>query len=165
MKTTTEIVAIRKRAGWIASGNLALGALAMLQSLSEGSTAWALFIWLIALQGIAIGFLAGPGWSDHQLDRTPPHRRTSATAEFAWGLLTYWGPILATFMFGLIMATTLPDATRPQSSLDGNGTASLFQSWVMAFNAFGCTWLTVWLDSRKALSESATKQSETQDVG
>ncbi|MSR04519.1 MAG: hypothetical protein EXS04_02845 [Phycisphaerales bacterium] len=63
------------------------------------------------------------------------------------------------------MAKTLPDATRPQSSLDGNVGASLFQSWVMAFNAFGYTWLTVWLDSRKALSESATKQSETQDVG
>ena len=161
MKTTTEIVAVRKRAGWIASANLLLGVLAMLQSLSEGSTAWAMFIWLTALQGIAIGFLAGPGWSDHQLDRTPPHRRTSGAVGCAWGILTYWGPILATFMFGLIMAKTLPDAARPQSSLDGNGTACVFQAWVIAFNTFGCTWLTVWLDSRKALSESAPEKSVT----
>ncbi|MGI9243211.1 MAG: hypothetical protein ACR2RV_20605, partial [Verrucomicrobiales bacterium] len=126
---------------------------------------WALFIWLIALHGIAVGILAGPGWSDHKLDRTPPYRRTGGTAGCAWGLLTYWGPIFAAFMFGLIMAKTLPDAARPQSSLDGNGGACLFQSWVMAFNAFGCTWLVVWLDSRKALNESALQPSETQDVG
>ena len=119
MKTASDIAVVRKRAGWIASGNLALGALAMLQSLSEGSTAWALFIWLTALQGIAIGFLAGSGWSDHQLDRAPAHRKTNGTVGCAWGLLTYWAPILATFMFSLIMAKTLPDAARPQSSLDG----------------------------------------------
>lgn len=53
------------------------------------------------------------------------------------------------FIFGLIMAKTLPDAARPISSLEGNGAACLFQSWVVFFNAAGCTWLVVWLDARK----------------
>ena len=168
MKSHTEIASIRKRAAWISCINLALGATAMLISLQECSTAWALFIWLIAFQGIAIGFLAGPGYSDHLLDRTPSHRRVGSPAVgCVWGLLTYWGPIIATFIFGLIMAKTLPDAARPKSSLDGNGGTALFQSWVIAFNAFGCTWLTVWLDSRKcngnAMNDQCTEHNS--DVG
>jgi MFS family permease len=166
MKSSDEIISIRKRAAWVAFGNLTLGLLAMLQSLREGSTAWALFIWLIALQGVAIGLLSGPAWSDHLLDRTPPHRRGTAAAGCAWSVLTFWGPIVAAFLFGLIMAKTLPDAARPQSSLDGSGGTCLFQAWVIAFNAFGCTWLIVWLDSQNAIRQAALKPSnETPGVG
>lgn len=126
MITRTKIARIRTRAAGIASINLSLGVLAMLQSLREGSTGWTLFIWLVALQGVAIGFLTGRGWSDHLLDRTPPHRRVSAATGFAWSLLTYWGPIFTTFIFGLIMAQTQPDAGRPRSSLEGDGGICLF---------------------------------------
>ena len=141
---------MKKRAATIAFANLSLGLWAMLLSLGEGSTAWALFIWLAALQGVGLGLLAGPGCSDHFLNRTPPHRRIeNALVGFAWSVLSFWAPIFAMFIFGLIMAKTLPDAARPTSSLEGNGTACLFQSWVVLFNAVGCTWLVVWLDARK----------------
>lgn len=155
MKSILEVTAIRKRAAWIAFGNLGLGACAMLLSLGEGSTGWALFVWLIAYMGVAIGLLAGPLYSDHLLDREPAHRRVTVPAGCAWSLLTYWGPIIASFVFGVIMARTLPDAARPSSSLDGNGGTALFQSCVTAFNAIGCTWLSVWLHARKAETESS----------
>lgn len=146
----SEIGAVRKRAATFSIVNLSLGVWGMLLSLGEESTAWALFIWLAALQGVGLGLLAGPGWSDHQLDRTPPHRRAgNVFARFALGILSFWAPILALFVFGLIMAKTLPDAARPASSLGGNGGACLFQSWVTFFNAVGCIWLVVWLDARK----------------
>lgn len=56
--------AVRKRAARFWTINLSLGIWAMLLSPGEGSTAWALYIWLAALQGVALGLLAGPGWSD-----------------------------------------------------------------------------------------------------
>ena len=146
----TELVAVRKRAARFSTFNLSLGIWAMLLSLGEGSTAWALYVWLIALQGVALGLLAGPGWSDHLLGRKPAHRQTgNALSRFALPIVSYWGPIIAMFVFGVIMAKPLPDAARPQSSVEGNGGACLFQSWVPFFNAAGCTWLVVWLDMRK----------------
>ena len=146
----SEIVAVRKRSAVVAIVNLSLGLCGMLLSLGEGSTGWALYIWLASLQGIALGLLAGPGWSDHLLGRTPPHRRAGNTlARFALGVISFWAPIFAMFIFGLIMAKTLQDAARPISSLEGNGAACLFQSWVTFFNAVGCCWLVVWFDARK----------------
>lgn len=148
----TRLTAVRKRAIRFSAINLSLGVWAMLLSLGEGSTAWALYIWLVALQGVALGLLAGPGWSDHLLDREPTHRRsTGMLSRFALSIVSYWGPIIAMFMFGLIMAKTLPDAARPVSSLEGNSGSCLFQSWVPFFNAAGCTWLVVWFDTRKVV--------------
>jgi len=118
---------VRKRAATIAFANLSLGLWAMLLSLGEGSTAWALFIWIAALQGVGLGLLAGPGWSDHLLNRTPPHRRVkNALVGFAWSVLSFWVPIFAMFIFGLIMAKTLPDAARPTSSLEGTEPRACF---------------------------------------
>lgn len=144
-----ELVSVRKRAARFWTINLSLGMWAMLLSLGEGSTAWALYVWLAALQGIALGLLAGPGWSDHLLDRTPAHRRTGSTlSRLFLSVLSFWGPILALFVFGLVMAKTLPDAARPISSMKGSGGSCLFQSWVPFFNAAGCIWLVVWFDTR-----------------
>jgi hypothetical protein len=150
-----EIVAVKKRAAVVSGINLLFGICGMLLSLGEGSTAWALFIWLAALQGIALGLLAGPGWSDRLLDRTPVHRRSrNPLLRFALSVLSFWAPIFAMFIFGAIMAKTLPDAARPISSIEGNGSACMFQTWVTFFNAVGCAWLVVWFDTKKEPSTS-----------
>ena len=108
MKNVSEVSAINSRAGWFITTNGSLAILALFLSLREDSVGWALYVWLSGIQGAAIGLLAGFLWSDRLLDRGSPHRTGSSAAGFAWSLLTYWGPIVATCVFGLIMARTLP---------------------------------------------------------
>ena len=76
-----------------------------------------------------------------------------AATGFLWGILTYWGPIFATFLFGMMLYTTLPDAALPKSKVEGgtNG-AGFIQSLVTFFNANGCLWLMVLLVVRKYAS-------------
>lgn len=160
MTSPIGLKSIRQRAGWMISMNLSLGLLALGQSLREGSTGWALFVWLAGLQGIALGLLAGTGWSDRLLNRMPPHRRSVGMAGVCLSILTYWGPIAAMFVFGLILANTLPDAARPASVQGGNSGAAVFQSWVTFFFAVGCSWLVVWVDSHALASEAKSERQE-----
>ncbi|MCA9085418.1 MAG: hypothetical protein KDA81_15255 [Planctomycetaceae bacterium] len=164
MKTDKEVSAINSRAGWFITMNGSLTILALFQSLREDSVGWALYVWISAIQGAAIGLLAGALWSDRLLDRASPHREGGSLAGFAWSLLTYWGPIVATCIFGLILARTLPDAVRPKSSIAGNGGAALFQSLTIFFTAVSCTWLIVWIDSFKLMKRGKPSHETSLDA-
>lgn len=119
MKTKVERAAIRKRAVKIASFNLAIGLGAMLYSLGEASVGWTFFVWLAGLEGIAIGLLAGGGYSQVVFDTIPPNWKMPPLVGFLWVILTYWAPIIVTFLFGMMLYTTLPDAALPKSKLAG----------------------------------------------
>ena len=164
MKTKSEIAAIRKRAVTFSSINLAFGLGAMLFSLGEESFGWTFFVWLAALQGIAIGLLAGVGYSQVLLETIPGKWKMDPLAGFFWAVLTYWAPIIVTFLFGMMLYTTLPDAALPRSKLEGDtNAAGGMQSLVTFFNANGCVWLMVFLVSKKveqAIDESASEPSD-----
>lgn len=158
MKSKSELTALRKRALAIASVNLALGFRAMLFSLGEKSVGWTLFVWFAGLEGISIGLLSGVGYSQVMLGIIPTDWKMPPLAGFFWSVLTFWAPIVGTFVFGLMLYTTLPDAARPASSLNGGNGAGLMQSFVTFFNAVGCVWLMVMLITRRvdrSLYESA----------
>ena len=137
----------------------------MLASLSEQSNVWATYVFLTGWIGISIGIMCGFGYSEFLHGRIPPHRQFSAASGCFLSLITFWGPCLAIFVASLIVAKTLPDATRPQSSLDGKNMNIMLQSAVMYFNALGCTWLIVWLDSRRTHGNDADKKSTPVDEG
>ncbi len=71
MKPKSGLVRIRKRAAFFALPNLALGISAMLFSLTEESFGWTFFVWMAGLEGIAIGLLAGAGYSQVLLGSIP----------------------------------------------------------------------------------------------
>jgi hypothetical protein len=164
MKTKVERAAIRKRAVKIASFNLAIGLGAMLYSLGEASVGWTFFVWLAGLEGIAIGLLAGGGYSQVVFDTIPANWKMPPLAGFLWVILTYWAPIIVTFLFGMMLYTTLPDAALPKSKLagDANG-AGYIQSLVTFFNANGCVWLMVFLVSKKIDQTTEDAAAETVD--
>src|SRR6056297_53899 len=149
MKTKAELAAIRKRGLGIASVNLALGGGMMLFSLGEESFGWTFFVWLAGLEGIAIGLLTGVIYSQVLLGTIPPKWKINPVAGCFLGILTFWAPIIATFMFGLMLYTTLPDAALPKSALNGSKGAGTMQSFVTFFNAVGCVWLMVMLVAKK----------------
>jgi hypothetical protein len=155
-KTGPELTKIRKTSGIFAL-NLVLGCLGVLLSLNV----WATYIFMTAWIGFVIGILAGPGWSDHLLGRTPPHRQSTRIQRTVGGIVVFWFPCLAVFVLSLVVAKTLPDATRPQSSLDGKGISILFQSAAMYFNAIGATWLCVWADVKKLVESESESESES----
>lgn len=162
MKTKAELAAIRRRAFGIAFFHLALGGGVMLFSLGEDSFGWTFFIWLAGLEGIAIGLLSGLAYSQVAVGTIPPKWKMTPLAGCFWSLLTFWAPIITTFMFGLMLYTTLPDAALPKSALDGSKGAGTMQSFVTFFNAVGCFWLMVMLVAKKAeqsLDESASDAS------
>lgn len=160
MKTKAEIVAIRKRALLIAASNLAFGLGAMLFSLQEQSVGWTFFVWVAGLQGISIGLLGGIGYSQVLLNTIPDDWKLTPAVGFMWSIITYWAPVIATFLFGMMLYTTLPDAALPRSKIEGDSNAAGFmQSLVTFFNANGCVWLMVMLVSRKierAIDDSST---------
>jgi len=159
MKSKAELPAIRRRAVGYASVNLALGIGAMIYSLGEQSVGWTFFVWLAGLEGISIGLLGGVGYSQAVLDLIPPKWKMPPIAGFFWAILTYWAPILVTFLFGTMLYTTLPDAALPKSKLQGNtNMAGLMQSLVTFFNANGCIWLMVLIVTRKV--EQSYPESE-----
>jgi len=121
----------------------------MLYSLGEESSGWTFFVWLAGLEGIAIGLLAGVGYSQVVLGTLPPRWKMNPVAGCFWAVLTFWAPIIMTFMFGLMLYTTLPDAALPKSALDGSKGAGTMQSFVTFFNAAGCVWLMVILVGKK----------------
>lgn len=150
MKTKTELAEIRKRAMGIATINLVFGLGAMLYSLNEESVGWTFFVWVAGLEGISIGLLAGVGYSQVVLDTIPPKWKMGSVAGFFWAVLTFWAPIIATFLFGMMLYTTLPDAALPKSKLEGDGNgAGAIQSFVTFFNANGCVWLMVLMVTKK----------------
>lgn len=167
MKTKPEIDALRKRAVAIAAINLAFGIGAMLFSLGEESTGWTWFVWLAGLEGISIGLLAGVGFAQVKLDLIPEDWKMSPIAGFFWVILTYWVPIVVTFLFGLMLYNTLPDAALPKSKLEGSGSgAGLMQSLVTFFNANGCVWLMVYFVSKKIENSiDATASDAVGNVG
>lgn len=149
MKSKNEIAKIRKKAIWVAAINLSLGAGAMLYSLGENSVGWTFFVWVAGLEGISIGLLGGVGYAQVAFETIPNDWKMHPVAGFFWGILTFWAPIIATFLFGLMLYTTLPDAARPTSSLDGNSGPGMMQCFVTFFNAVGCVWLMVLLIANK----------------
>ena len=110
MKTKSELVGIRKRALVVASINLALGLSAMLFSLGEDSVGWTFFVWVAGLEGVAIGLLGGVGYSQVVLGTLPTDWKMQPLVGFVWSVLTFLGPIVATFTFGMMLYKTLPDA-------------------------------------------------------
>ncbi len=164
MKTKVERAAIGRRAAKIALVNLAIGVGAMLYSLGEESVGWTFFVWLAGLEGIAIGLLAGGGYAQVVFDMVPPKWKMPPLAGFLWVVLTFWAPIIVTFLFGQMLYRTLPDAALPKSSLDGdpNG-AGYMQSLVTLFNAIGCVWLMVFLVSKKIDKTADDSATETVD--
>jgi len=167
MKTKPEIDALKKRAVGFATVNLIFGVGAMLFSLGEESIGWTWFVWLAGLEGISIGLLSGVGFAQLKLDAIPQDWKMSPIAGCFWVILTYWAPIIVTFLFGSMLYTTLPDAALPRSKLEGgtNG-AGLFQSLVTFFNANGCVWLMCYLvANRVENSMEATAKDAACDVG
>ena len=161
MKAKAELPAIRKRAWRNLLVTLPFGIGAMLYSLGEESIGWTFFVWLAGLQGIAIGLLAGGGYSQVVLDTIPPKWKMPPLAGFFWVVLTFWAPIIVTFLFGMMLYTTLPDAALPKSKLVGRtNAAGLMQSLVTFFNASGCVWLMVLLVTRKVEQHYDESDSE-----
>lgn len=150
MKTKPEITALKRRAVGFATFNLIFGIGAMLYSLGEESVGWTFFVWLAGLEGISIGLLAGIGVAQLKLDVIPEDWKMPPVAGLFWVALTYWAPIIVTFLFGMMLYTTLPDAALPKSKLAGdpNGVGYI-QSLVTFFNANGCVWLMVYLVANK----------------
>lgn len=160
MKTKSEIPAIRKRAWRNLLVTLPIGIGAMLYSLSEESIGWTFFVWLAGLEGIAIGLLAGVGYSQVVLDTIPPKWKMPPVVGLFWVVLTFWAPMIVTFLFGMMLYTTLPDAALPKSKLEDNNLAGLLQSSVTFFNANGCVWLMVLLVTKKVQQNYDETESE-----
>jgi len=172
MIAKSEIAALKKRAVGFAAINLIFGVGGMLFSLGEESVGWTFFVWLAGIEGISIGLLAGAGFAQLKLDVIPQDWKMTRIGGFFWVILTYWAPIVVTFLFGTMLYTTLPDAALPRSKLEGStNAAGLMQSLVTFFNANGCVWLMVFLvanhveNSMDATATDATATDAAVDVG